>query len=116
MRSFVLSMLIAGSSLFFTEITQAGGGGYRSQNSYGYHTKSPFSFSLSPHVQDSSGRNRGTASATRSRTIVVNRCTRRQAYYDGRGRLYHNTETVITYKKIYRDGSYKIYKRTYQGY
>ena len=108
-------MLIAGSSLLITGTIQAGGNS-RSQSSDGYHTKGVFHFSLSPHVQNSSGQHRGTASATRPRTVIVNRCTYKQPYYDGRGRLYHNTETVITYKKINRDGSYKIYKRTYPGY
>lgn len=114
MRLFVLFIFSVAITLLFAPALNARGSAYYARNPPGYRSNSPFYFSFSPHIQNS-GEQR-YRSASRVRTEVVSRRTYRQRYYDGRGRPYYNTETVITYKKTFRDGRYKLYRRVYAGY
>lgn len=116
MRPFVLFSILTVSVLLLAGNLQADSTGYRGQNAVGYYSKGAFHFSHSPHVQNSSEKYSRRASYSGTRTYVIDRSTHRQSYHDGRGRLYYNTETVITYKKVYPDGRYKVYSRTYAGY
>ena len=119
MRSFVLFTILAISVFSPLHHLQAGETGYASSRHLsraGYHAKGAWHFSHSPHVQNSDIKCCRSTRKASPQTYVVKRNTRRQPYYDGRGRLYYNTETIVTYKTVYPDGRYRLYCKTYPGY
>ena len=90
MKSFLLALAITAAALFTTVPAEAG---FR----YGH-----------PHA----GYNHCKPKVYKVRTCEIDRCSYKKWAYDHCGKRYSYLVTVITYKDIYSNGTYKIWKRT----
>lgn len=114
MKKFILSALIAAAGLFvgvnnadagnrFHDIKSYTGHSFKS-NSYSGHNYSGHNYSSHNHC---------APKVYTLRTYEVDRCRHQKAHYDHCGNVHYHWVTVVTYKTVYSNGTWKTFTRTF---